>query len=613
MNLRSVYISHYKNLKDFKIVFDKNDYIIFFVGKNGSGKSNFFEALTDIFRHLYEYDNSKEQLEYDYCIEYTIDAKQYKIEWKEKEFRINSKIRKTIGSTTLPDNLFIYYSGHNEKIINIVKTYETKFKSKVKKSKYCDSRKIIGIDQESKQLLLSSFILKSNSKSFVYEKLGIKSVSDEIILILKRPFFNSNFEIDLGDINTYFWGAEGQIKNFLERLSTCVSEGPIREEGYIASRDQYILYLSIMKIQKEFKYDQMIYIYRMLDSLKIVEMLERLDFNINLTTDEVVKLDQFSDGQYQSVYINSISEIFMENDSITLLDEPDSFLHPEWQFDFLDQVHRITDPSSNKNQIFLSSHSAVTIIPHKKKKVKFFEIKDKRVICFDLKKNVAIKKLSSNLIHYSEQEKLLSIINTIQIEKKPIVFTEGHTDPIILTEAWEKLFEEEIPFIPFYAFSCTYISQLLTDQRIHAEMEGLPIFALFDFDKAYNQWVSINGEVLEDNLKKGIIKKWSHGKSYALMIPIPEQEDIKKQVYKDEDKEETFGGDSFCEIEHLFYGIPGLEKFYKKERCVGGERIAFISDSQKVKFAKKIVPTLNSSHFEIFLPLFNFIREQLTV
>ena len=53
MRLKSVFISSYKNLKDFSISFDSDSFIEVFVGKNGAGKSNFFEALIEIFRHLY--------------------------------------------------------------------------------------------------------------------------------------------------------------------------------------------------------------------------------------------------------------------------------------------------------------------------------------------------------------------------------------------------------------------------------------------------------------------------------------------------------------------------------------------------------------------------------
>ena len=57
MRLKSVYISEYKNLKDFTLEFDGNSFIDVFVGKNGTGKSNLFEALLEIFRHLYEHDS----------------------------------------------------------------------------------------------------------------------------------------------------------------------------------------------------------------------------------------------------------------------------------------------------------------------------------------------------------------------------------------------------------------------------------------------------------------------------------------------------------------------------------------------------------------------------
>lgn len=59
MRLKSLTIGQYKNLKDFTLIFDGSSFIDVFVGKNGSGKSNLFEALIEIFRHPYEYDKEK--------------------------------------------------------------------------------------------------------------------------------------------------------------------------------------------------------------------------------------------------------------------------------------------------------------------------------------------------------------------------------------------------------------------------------------------------------------------------------------------------------------------------------------------------------------------------
>jgi hypothetical protein len=240
--------------------------------------------------------------------------------------------------------------------------------------------------------------------------------------------------------------------------------------------------------------------------------------------------------------------------------------------------------------------------------VKFFDIRENVVKCYELPKAIAIKKLSSDLIRYSEHEQLLSIINTIQIANKPVLFTEGSTDPLILTQAWNHLYNSEMPVIPFYAFSSGYIKQLLTDSRIHQEMGGLPMFALFDFDKAYDQWNDLNGDVLIADPQRGLIKKWKHGESYAIMLPIPPHPDLQRQVIKDAASGETFGGESYCEIEHLFYGQTSAAPYFHNEPCPGGQRVAFKSDGNKVAFAKEIVPTLPRECFAPLAPVFDFIR-----
>lgn len=409
-----------------------------------------------------------------------------------------------------------------------------------------------------------------------------------------------------------YWHPEGITRVFMDRLHNCIStaaSGMVRSEGYFGSEDRYILYFDIPKIRQEFVDLSAQDLFRRFDNLKTLGMLKEITIPVQLAGGVGATIAYFSDGQFQSVYIYSIIELFKDRNCITLLDEPDSFLHPEWQFDFLKQVFDITDTAVKNNHILMSSHSAVTLIPHDKKKIKFFDIKDNQANCYDLPKSVAIRKLSADLIKYSEQEQLLSIINAIQIENKPVLFTEGSTDPIILKDAWYNLYNDEMPFIPFYAFSCTYINQLLTDNRIHAEMKGLPVFGLFDFDKAYDQWNGLNGVTIEADPLKGMIKKWKDGESYALMLPVSVHPDIKKQVLNPETGEH-FGGNSCCEIEHLFYGPAATKDYYQHEPCVGGSKIVFKTDGDKTKFAKEVVPMLPPDCFNIFRPMFEFIKSK---
>lgn len=628
MRLKSVFISQYKNLKNFTLSFDGARFIDVFVGKNGSGKSNLFEALIEIFRHLYEFDN-KGEIGFEYIVKYEISGAETEIAWRSGKLNVNGKARKTIGDTLLPDNVLIYYSGHNDTVSGLVQRYEVDFSKRIKGANSNESRRFIGIGSEYKQLLLAVLLAQpaeNRARQFICQKLGIAklgmrkpgtdALTDPVLrLVFERPTYASDdkFNIEYNNADDRYWKAEGITKDFLDRLTQCIVQSPgdmTVSEGYFAADDRYILYIDIAKLQQEFVDFTAQELFRQFDNLKTLGMLADIAAPLTLTSGFDASIDHFSDGQFQSVYIYSIVELFKDRNCLTLLDEPDAFLHPEWQFDFLRQVFEITDAVGTNNHVLMSSHSAVTLIPHDKKKIKFFDLKDNQANCYDLPKAIAIKKLSSDLIRYSEQEQLLSIINAIQIEKKPVLFTEGSTDPIILKEAWYKLYEEEMPFIPFYAFSCTYINQLLTDNRIHDEMGGLPVFALFDFDKAYDQWNGLNGEVTASDPYRGLIKKWAHGESYAVMLPIPVHADIQKQVIRNATTGETFCGDSCCEIEHMFYGQAATKDYYHQEPCVGGSRVVFKSDRDKTAFAKEVVPSLDKSCFEPFMPVFEFIKSK---
>lgn len=615
MRLKSLYVDRYKNLGSFSLEFDDSSFIDVFVGRNGTGKSNLFEALAEIFRHLAELDRGGAECDFAYRMRYEVDGQDVEASWDGGTLTINGKKRKGIGQTPFPDHVLVYYSGHNDTVASLVARYEESFGRRIKRADFDEGRFFIGIGRDYKDLLMAVLLMQPDTckaRQFICEKLGIATVSGEVRVVLKRPAYatGSRFDIVENEETDRYWRPEGIAKSFLDRLHGCISTasgGTERAEGYFAEDDYYIRYFDIARLQQEFADWSPQALFRQFDNLKTLGMLGQIAVPMRLASGVDATGADFSDGQFQSVYIYSIVELFKDRSCITLLDEPDSFLHPEWQFEFLKQVFEITDSTAQNNHILMSSHSAVTLIPHGRDTIKFFDVKDDRVNCYNVPKNVAIKKLSADLISYSEQETLLSILNTVQIERKPVLFTEGSTDPLILKEAWCKLFDTEMPFIPFYAFSCSYMKQLLTDNRIHAEMGGLPVFALFDFDKAYDQWNGLNGRVLERDPRKGMAKKWAEGESYALMLPVPNNADIDKQVFSDLATGATFGGDSCCEIEHLFYGLESTKAYYRQEPCAGGSKIVFIGDGLKTQFAKQVVPLLAADRFEVLRPMFEFV------
>lgn len=622
MRLKYVKVGSYKNLNNFELPFSGDSFIDVFVGKNGSGKSNFFEALIQIFRHLYEYDKEKGDPGFDYTIKYEIDATETEIGWSAGKLTINGSERKTLGLTPLPDNVLIYYSGHNDTVAELVRQYESSFNKRIKKADFNESRRFIGIGPKYKALLLAVLLMQkadNKAREYIRNKLDIATVAQEVKLVLQRPSYATDARFDIEDPNAdRYWKPEGIAKSFLDRLDKCVSlapnNGPLRDEGYFASedhKDYYIQYFDISKIQTEFGGNAQD-IFRQFDNLKTLGMLADISIQLTLSNELNATIAHFSDGQFQSVYIYSIVELFKDRNCLTLLDEPDAFLHPEWQFGFLKQVFEITDTTMKKNHVLMSSHSASTLASYNKRNIRMFCLEENQVKSMSVSKDYAINQLSSNMIKYSEDEQILSILHSINVERKPIFFTEGSSDPEILKEAWSRLYSTPIPFIPIYAFNCVYLRPLIQDERILNEIEKKPVFALFDFDEAYNEWNYLKEKwgALETDPYKGLSAGDDAKKRYAFLLPVPSIPEVETLVIKDRATKTHFAHKSRMGIEHLFYGDKRTHGYFDTEKIPGGNEILVFKDGSKTRFARELVPTLEAACFEVFRPMFDFIKSK---
>lgn len=612
MRLKSIFISSYKNLKNMKVSFDRDSFVDVFVGKNGSGKSNFFEAVIQIFQHLYEYDKDKTENCFEYSLNFEIEGESTEIEWANGQFTVNGITRKTIGNTRLPDNILIYYSGHNNTVAQLVDKYEDGFRKHIKKADVEDSRRFIGVGSKYKELLLSVLLMQKNDstvRKFVCKKLSINEVSPTVTVVLKRPLFaDKKVEIDQFESETYYWGIKGITRQFLDRLTGSIKGAFSYGELYNLEDDCYRIPINVELFQTKFFSEKASDIFRMFDNLKMLGMLANISAPLTLGNGLAADISNFSDGQFQSVYIYAIIELFKDRNCITLLDEPDSFLHPEWQFEFLKQVIDISD-TATKNHVLISSHSAVTLIPHKQKDIMLFQVSGGNLNCHRVNKKYAINQLSSEMMRYSEKEQILSILYSVNIEKKPVLFTEGSSDVIILNEAWNKLFKEPIPFIPIYAFNCIYLRAILQDERVYNELGGKPMFGLFDFDEAYNEWNYLKGTRSETDPYKGLRIDIQDKNGFAFMLPVPSLPIVEKLVIANKDTKETYKNKSRLSIEHLFYSEIDTKSYFNTENTPGGQVLVF-KDGEKTKFAQEVVPALEKHYFEAFRPMFEFIASK---
>lgn len=616
MRLKKVYISNYKNLNEFEIDFSEHGQIDIFVGKNGSGKSNFLEAIVEIFNHIYESNKSASIPIFDYSITYEIEGRATILTWKEELFFINGSERgqKTFSTVPLPENILIYYSGHNETITSVVKKYEHAFRSRIRGANSAESRHLIGVGSDYKALLLCTLLLQpieNRARQYILNSLGIQQISPKITLHLSRPDFSVGRFRELGikaiepfDARTHYWGADGITRDFLDRLVACVKGEFNHNDLYNLTSDSYSITIDVELYQSKFAGIQATEQFKLWDNLKILGMLSAIEAELQLGNNQVTTINDFSDGQFQSVYIYAIAELFKDRHCITVLDEPDSFLHPEWQFTFLKQVFDLADDVTQKNHILMSSHSASTISTANENTINLFSFENTKIIANKVKKSDVIRSLSAGLITFTESEARLNIHHNLKNTTGPVLFTEGITDEMILEVAWRKLYGTlQRPFEVQNAFSCGFLRNLVNDQALYQSHPNRMFFSLFDFDEAYNDWKQL-GDIIQTDPYKGLVKKHKQHHSFSMLLPVPNESLIKNQVINPHTNG-TYKNKSLLTIELLFYGVDGLDRYFSIDTSRTDNFIKFCGD--KVPFARDVVPSIEAIHFEVIRPVFEFI------
>lgn len=612
MRLRSVWISQYKNLRDFTIAFEGDGFIDIFVGKNGSGKSNFLEALIEIFDHIFAFDPDAAGPSFDYAVRFEIAGAETSIAWREGQMNINDDAgRRTMGATPLPDNVLVYYSGQNDNVTALVGRYEERYRGQVRRAAATMIPRFVGVGPACKKLLIVVLLLLPEAnlaRQYLCTKLGILGNRRTVRIALKRPYFAAAGDHDPFEEAQRFWGAQGPVRGFLDQLLGCIEGEFTPGSIYDREADKYVLNCNLDALREGMGEDASEMLFRSFDALRIVGMLDDIGIAITLEGLEVSELNHFSDGQFQSVYVFAVSEIFKRRNCLTLLDEPDAFLHPEWQFDFLDQVTAISAEASRTNHVLLSSHSASTVAAKCDNRIRLFSSGAGGVTVEQPDKSNIVRSLSAGLITFSEVEASLSIEHILLNTEGPILFTEGVSDTLVLTIAWERLFPGvQRKFAIESAFGCAYLRKMLQEQDFFAQHSARKIFGLFDFDTAYNEWKNL-GELIEVDPSKCLVRKRAVGDWFAMLLPVFPALSIRNQVLR-AGTDENFAHKSKLDMELMFYDALGIGQHFEVDPTEPYECIRFIGN--KTRFAKEVVPSLDVQHFEPFRPIFDFIQSKI--
>lgn len=409
MRITKLEIKNYKNLD---ATLNHSSDIIAIIGNNGSGKSNLLEAVSHIFRSLYV---GKYKIDFDYCIEYETSKKsKVKIEkiGKDRTYFLDN-ISVSDITNYLPQKVVAIYSGEEARLFDdcfgpfYLEFVNNINKAQLQGTEYSELPRMLFLNKFYWNISLLSLLVSDSedNKKFVEEVLKIKQIDKIKIDFVKRNYEKYNDNKALRLVRDIDIKAEYDLTDFKNILS---------EKGHIADDLYKYLYLA----------------YSPKDSKIINDIV--IEFNTNLTVADL------SEGEKKLLLIKGALEFAGQEDSIFILDEPDSHIH----INNKEQITKSFEPYQHNRQIIITTHSPTLTQCLKDENVYMLnsgKVEDKN-------RQEIIQDVTGEFWNKHQQNSFLS-------SKKPIILlVEGKEDKIHINNAFNH-FKNEFPKLDFEIFN----------------------------------------------------------------------------------------------------------------------------------------------------------------
>lgn len=461
MKIKELWIEEYKILRDFNIVFEEQLTVL--IGENGSGKSTILEFLSNIFYELYKHFvlHKGEKPEFDFKIRYSIEVndKEYEvyitsnkntkeyyevnIKKEEENYKKYSKVAinkefKNAYKDIFPQNVVIYYSG----ISTILKDSFLSFQEKHILASLNGEKKIeqpffYFLPENYSTILISLLAYQYGDIPKILEKQFKINGFKEIVIKLKKPNWAKDEE---------FWGARGELRVFLEKAFEATNKS---KDSQQSSDSTIFIYETKEELEKLWSfYGEEKSLFQYLETLQANGLIE--DIEIILFKDgEEISFKRLSEGEKQILIVYGLKELLITENSLFLFDEPDTYLHPEWQKNFIE--HLIKSDENSKANYYVTSHSPNIISGLQKSQLKIIENIDNKTSVREFSFNPYGKPVDMILIDYFGLSGLRfkEIDEKIQILKK-LLKTKNYDKNqfnTLLEELEEKIGKDDIDLL----------------------------------------------------------------------------------------------------------------------------------------------------------------------
>jgi predicted ATP-dependent endonuclease of OLD family len=396
MRITKLKLKNYKNLENFEWELNPDYPVAVIVGKNGSGKTNLLEAIITIFQDLQLYDHeskTKSLPKFEFEIEYlnlddTINIKNdgtLKITKNGENVPLSQlqNFRQDIsqGEDVLPKSIFVYYAGNTTRLAELtdksISAYhdwlveivreEVEVRSFPKQNLYyydllhhrCVFLTLLLMQGRNQQLAEKSEAKNSKQEinSFLSDELEIIEL-DSVEIKIARPIWKrtqgtKTFSNDSANL----WNPP----IFLRLILELIKESSNKET--LINANEIIFNIEGKKLIDSFtnKTNEQDF-FQQLSNLILAGYLTDVKIYFKKDgVDEILEFNDLSEGEWQRIGIRGAMELFQGEETLFLLDEPDTFAHPSWQWEFVPDIEKTVGKENKSMQAVFITHSPLVL------------------------------------------------------------------------------------------------------------------------------------------------------------------------------------------------------------------------------------------------------------
>jgi energy-coupling factor transporter ATP-binding protein EcfA2 len=225
--------------------------------------------------------------------------------------------------------------------------------------------------------VLLAFFTKEDPvvQDFLRETLRIEGL-ESVLFVLQKPRWKG-----LPEGDPRFWNAAGTVQRFLSRLWD-LSLAPMRVDGTIPDgfdrpKKAQFLYMHLRNVEclrsLAEKAKTPTDFFKQLESTYMSSLIHETRIRVKVREcDGSLTFRELSEGEQQLLTVVGLLRFTKEQESLFLLDEPDTHLNPVWGMRYLETLKEIAD-TGNDGQIIIATHDPLMVAGLRKQQVLVLE------------------------------------------------------------------------------------------------------------------------------------------------------------------------------------------------------------------------------------------------